>query len=90
MNIYTKDNVHVFDLENDLLEDESITFQNKIKSCLKTGQTRFCFKMDRVNNIDPAALCALMTLARNLGENIDIQGIEDKKEMALIMKFWDY
>ena len=77
MKISHQESTALFELDKDIIGDESILFQNEIKNCVGKGQTNFCFQFAGPHNIDPPAICALMALKKQMGNVIEFQGNEN-------------
>jgi hypothetical protein len=79
-----KDSTALFELDQDLVNDESIMFQKEIKNSVQKGMTHFCFQLAGVHNMDPPAICALMALKKQIGDEVDFQGEEKNLIFDLI------
>jgi hypothetical protein len=86
MNISHKNSTALFELEKDIIGDESILLQNEIKNCLNKGQTQFCFNLAEIQNIDPPAICALIALKKKIGDGFTFQGSANNMIFDLILK----
>jgi len=86
MNIYHKDKTTLFELDKDIIGDESIMFQNEIKNSVTKGQTHFCFQLAGHQNMDPPAICALIALKKQMGDVIEFQGKDNSMVFDLILR----
>jgi len=84
MKISTKDLTALFELDQDIVKDESIMFQKEIKNSVAKGMTHFCFQLTGVQNIDPPAICALMALTKQMGYEVEFQGEDNTLIFDLI------
>jgi hypothetical protein len=86
MRISHKDISTVFDLEKNLVGEESIMFQDEIKKSVARGKTHFCFQLTGLQNMDPNAICAIMALKKQIGNTIEFKGDNNEIIFDLIMK----
>jgi hypothetical protein len=86
MRISHKDTSTVFELEKDLVGDESIMFQSEIIKSVANGQTHFCFHLIGPLNMDPNAICALMALKNQMGGAIAFKGDSNDMIFDLILR----
>jgi hypothetical protein len=86
MRISHKKTSTVFELEKDLVGDESILFQTEIKKSVANGQTHFCFQLSGPHNMDPNVICALMALKKQFGDAIEFKGENNAMIVDLIVR----
>jgi len=87
MNVFSQNNMTVFQFETSITGDHSITLQNKLKQLIDEGKSDFLFQMENVENIDTTGICAFITLKKQCGEKgkIEFQGTQEP--IALLLKY---